>query len=690
MKFKKWQLDKHDFESFEELASKYNITPLTAKVLLSRGYEDQDIAAFLYEDDNLLDPFTIKDMDKGVERVNKAIENGQRICIYGDYDCDGVTSTAVLYRYLESTGADVTTYIPDRHMEGYGLNTKAIHALAEQGVELIITVDNGIVAVNEVDYANSLGIDVVITDHHKPGDTLPKAVAVIDPHRVDCESRFKDLAGVGVVFKFICAMENGEFEEILEFFSDLIALGTIADVMPLTGENRAIVKHGLFNMVNTENLGLQELKKLTGLDTREVITAQDVAFGISPRINAAGRMGHAKDALNLLLTEDEEQALILAADLFEINETRKLKENEAVVALAKLLEEQKQLKQQKVLTFVKDNLHQGVIGIVAARILDKLQKPVLVITNDEESGLYKGSGRSVDGFSLKEALDYCSDLLQMYGGHDKAAGFSLKKEDLQAFCEKINEYAGNNFESMPVDNLKIDLESSLEELNLQNIKGIAVLEPLGEGNDEPSYLLKNATVTGVYPMAQGKHTRVRLKQGNVEGYVNYFKMKTVDFPYETGHEVDVVVKAAPNYYNGTESVSLTLCDIRISGLPFDIETEEALYNKAKDNVVLNDREVEQLLPTRDDLAVIYKAIAKNSLQTGNLEFFYIHYCKEQLSYAKFLLTLRVLSQEKLIGMGKEKGKVILKISPVKAKVDLEQAVILKNLKQDKCVWGLCT
>lgn len=689
MKFKKWQLGNVNQNEVADIAQKYKLSPLVATVLLSRGFQEQTIADFLFQKDTFSDPFLFADMELAMERTQEAIENGELICVFGDYDCDGVTSTAVLYRYLESAGANVMYYIPDRHKEGYGLNNKAVEKLAEQGTQLIITVDNGISAVDQVDFANQLGVDVIITDHHKPGEQLPKAVAVVNPHRKDCNSTFKELAGVGVAFKFVCAMEDNQVQEVLDFFADLVAVGTIADVMPLVGENRLLVQYGLKLLENTENLGLQGLKKLTGLDDKETLSAQDIAFLIAPRINAAGRIDKATRALSLLLSEDEEEALVLAADLFEINENRKEEENQAVVTLAKVLEQDRTLKHQRVLTFVKEGLHQGVIGIVSARILEKLQKPVLIITNDEESGLYKGSARSVDGFSIKEALDYCKELLTMYGGHEKAAGFSLKKENLTTFCEKINAYAKEKFVTMPAGKVLIDATVTLDELSLENVKSINVLEPLGEGNLEPTFLLKKAAVTGIYPMSQGKHTRVRVQQGQIQQYVNFFKAKTSEFPYQTGQELDLVVQVKPNLYNGVESVSFTSVDARLSGLPNEIDEQEALYTKAKENIILNQEELEKIIPSREDFGVIYKAVSKNMQDTGNLDYFYIQYCKQTMEYSKFLLALRILTEEKLLQLVKKDNKVVLTPVPVHNKINLEETQILKNLRENKCVWGLC-
>lgn len=689
MKFKEWKQQEIDTALAAEIAQELKIETLVAKVLLARGMEKEEIERFLTEEQALYDPFLMADMDKAVARIHRAVEEFEPICVYGDYDCDGVTSTAVLYRYLESIGANVTYYIPNRHTEGYGMNKKAIERLSQQGTKLIVTVDNGINAIEETVFANELGMEVIITDHHKPGENLPQAVAVVDPHREDCAYPFKGLAGVGVAFKLICAMEDNQFEEILDFFGDIIAIGTIADVMPLVSENRTIVKHGLSMLVHTDNLGLQELLRLTGLDTKEEITAQDVAFSIAPRINAAGRMGFATDALKLLLSEEEEDALVLAADLFEINEARKGEENKAVLELAGILQKDKGIANAKVLTFVKDNLHQGVIGIVSARILDRYQKPVLIVTNDPESGLYKGSARSIDGFSMKKALDYCADLLTVYGGHDKAAGFSLEKEHLKEFVSAINEYADKTFTVMPTQSVEVDVETTLEELNLANIKGIAVLEPLGEGNKEPNYLLKELLITGVYPMSEGKHTRIRVKRGAVESYINYFKMKTVDFPFQIGQAVDIIVQAKPNLFNGRESVSSTIVDIRLSGLPKDIAQQESLFLKTKAGAVLSDSECLKVSPTREELGVLYKALGKNFKESTNLEFFYINYCKSEMNYAQFLLGLRVLMEEKLIVPVRQGKELLLTLAPVGEKINLEANNILKSLKETRCVSGLC-
>ena len=422
MSIKQWKLNHISAEKSRILSSEYDLPPLVSDVLVGRGLDTpQAVEDFFSADSDFFDPFSILDMDRAAERILQALERDEKIAVYGDYDCDGVTATAILYQYFVSIGANAVYYIPERDGEGYGLNAAAVQSLSEQGVGLIVTVDNGISAVAEVNLVKRLGMDIVITDHHQPGDTLPDAAAVVDPHRKDCGSPYRYLCGAGVALKLVAALEDGNMDSAVEYFGDLAAIGTIGDVVPLTGENRKLVKRGLQMLQNTENMGLNALLQLAGLEDK-TLTAENVAFGIVPRINAAGRMGSARLAMELLLCESEEEAADLAQKINDLNKQRQQQENFIMEDIERLLSEHPEKLKERVLVLAGENWHHGVIGIVSAKISERFSKPNLLISVDGKEAT--GSARSFGEFSLFKALTSCSSLLTKYGGHKQAAGFT--------------------------------------------------------------------------------------------------------------------------------------------------------------------------------------------------------------------------------------------------------------------------
>ena len=420
-----WETARREWDP-EELARlrASGLTGLAAKVLAARGVGSMaEASEQLGARDALFDPFLLRDMDKAVERILAAIRNGERIVVYGDYDCDGVTSTALLTSYLEAVGADVLFYIPDREQEGYGLNNEALDFLREvRGAELIITVDNGVSAHAEIAHAREIGLDVVVTDHHQPRETLPEAVAVVDPHRPDCPSPFKGLAGVGVAFKLVCALDGDDGSELIEQYGDLTALGTVGDVMPLTHDNRTFVRHGLGQLADSIRPGIRALIRAAGLEGR-ALTATNVAFGLVPRLNAAGRMGDVYDALELLLTESETTAAEKAETLCGYNDQRKEIEGQILSEVAARIQQDPSLVRQRAILIDGAGWHHGVIGILCSKLVEKYGRPAFLISTDEKEG--RSSGRSIDGVSVIEAVAACGDLLSHYGGHAAAAGFTV-------------------------------------------------------------------------------------------------------------------------------------------------------------------------------------------------------------------------------------------------------------------------
>ena len=568
MNRKKWIVSPCDRDAAASIAENCGVEPFAAFLLCSRGMTDEfEIESFLYDTD-LIDPYTLPDMEKAVERVNQALENGERITVFGDYDCDGVTSTALLYSYLSSRGAKVDFYIPDRSGEGYGMNTGAIDILKSRGTNVIITVDNGISAVEEIAYAKTLGIDVVVTDHHRVGEVLPDAVAVVDPHREDSLCEFSDWAGVGVAFKFISALDDSEGYELLEQYGDIIALGTVADIVSLKGENRIIVRSGIAFMNaaledGTLRLGLKALLDASG--STGALDSSSVAYRIAPRVNAAGRMGSAERALKLLLTENENEAKEIAQEVSDANAQRQATETEISASAIEYIENAPEIKHKRVIVVEGEDWHQGVIGIVASRLVEKYGKPCIVISKNGD--VAKGSGRSIDGFSLYDALSYCSDILVQYGGHVLAAGLTVDSDKIDLFREKINEYALNAEAAVPT--LKIDCKLNPSSINVDMLSSLQILEPFGAENPQPLFGLYNMEITAIQPVGAGKHLRITVKRKNSIITVIMFSVTIEDFPYKVGDTVDLAVKLSENEFQGKIQVSVQAKAIKLSGVDDD-------------------------------------------------------------------------------------------------------------------------
>ena len=568
MNRKKWVVSPCDRDAAASIAENCGVEPFAAFLLCSRGMTDEfEIESFLYDTD-LIDPYTLPDMEKAVERVNQALENGERITVFGDYDCDGVTSTALLYSYLSFRGANVDYYIPDRSGEGYGMNLGAIDQLKSRGTNVIITVDNGISAIEEIAYAKALGIDVVVTDHHRVGDVLPDTVAVVDPHREDSLCEFSDWAGVGVAFKFVSALDDSEGYELLEQYGDIIALGTVADIVSLKGENRIIVRSGIAFMNaaledGTLRLGLKALLDASG--ATGPLDSSSVAYRIAPRVNAAGRMGSAERALKLLLTEDVNEAKEIAEEVSNANAQRQATETEITASAIEYIENAPQIKHKRVIVVEGDDWHQGVIGIVASRLVERYGKPCIVISKGGD--VAKGSGRSIDGFSLYDALSYCSDILVQYGGHVLAAGLTVDSDKIDAFREKINEYAVNAEAAVPT--LKIDCKLNPSSINVDMLSSLQVLEPYGAENPQPLFGLYNMEITAIQPVGAGKHLRITVKRKNSIVTVIMFSVTLEEFPYKVGDTVDLAVKLSENEFQGKVQVSIQAKAIKLSGVDDD-------------------------------------------------------------------------------------------------------------------------
>ncbi len=560
---KKWVVSDCDRDLAATLAENCGVDPFAAYLLCSRGMTDDfEVESFLYDTD-LLDAYTLPDMEKAVERINKALEDGEKITVFGDYDADGVTSTALLYSYLCSKGANVDYYIPDREGEGYGMSFEAIELLKTRGTSLIITVDNGISAIEEINHAKTIGIDVVITDHHRVGDVLPDAVAVVDPHREDSLCEFSDWAGVGVAFKLVCAIENGEDYDVLEKYGDLVTVGTIADIVSLKGENRIIVRTGiaLINAALQEGTlrkGLAALLEISG--GADNIDSASIAYKIAPRINAAGRMGSAERAIKLLLSENESEAKEIAEEISQANAQRQVTETKISEAAVEFIESHPEIKYSRVIVVEGEGWHQGVIGIVASRLTEKYGKPCIVISKNGD--VAKGSGRSIDGFCLYDALAYCSDVLVQYGGHVLAAGLTVDSDKIDLFREKINEFAMQGDMAVPV--LNIDCKINPVSINVDLLSSINILEPFGAENPQPLFGLYNMELTGIQPVGAGKHLRLVLRRKNTSVTVIVFSVTQEEFSFNIGDKVDVAVKLSLGEYQGKAQVNIQVKAIKLS------------------------------------------------------------------------------------------------------------------------------
>ncbi len=674
-KVKKWQISELDKEKAREIMRKYGIPWFSAMLLAIRGItEQQQIEQFFDKSGELPDPFTIKDMDKAVDRIKTAVTNGQKICVYGDYDCDGVTSTALLYSYLESVFANVMFYIPDRNTEGYGMNKKAVDYLHEQQIDLIVTVDNGISAIDEIYYAGQLGIDVVITDHHTPQDVLPNACAIVNPHRADDTSEFTDCCGAGLALMLAIALEGDSFL-VIENYSDLAAFGTIADLVPLSGVNRTIVQSGLIRIENGERLGIARLMEQAQTDK---INAGVVGFRLAPRINAAGRLGSPKDALELLLTEQDSRAEYQAENLSELNTKRQTIETKIYESICQMLESDEDLTLDRVLVVSSENWNPGVIGIVASRITEKYGKPCIIISEDDE--LCKGSGRSVAGFSLVDAIFACSGYLEKYGGHPMAAGISLKREKIKDFRYAINRYA-DKLESMPLLSVKIDCKLNPEVIVADMVHQLRAFEPFGYGNPKPIFALTKMHLDKIVPLSGGKHLKLLVSRGKAHLSLMKFSTTPEEFPYTEGSDLDFAVSLDINIYQQQEYLSFNIKDIR----PSDLDIEQAMlelqiYEQYQKDSIRP--QIADFFPTRSEFAEVYRYIRKSSRSIFTIDSVLSSMSSEALGAFKLLMILDIMKEMKLISYTRSGDYLNIKLKTVDGKVNLEESYILGKLKED--------
>ncbi len=669
-----WKYAPKDRDRAAEISEEYSLEPLAALLLTARGItEDEQIDEFLFAEDFYVDPFEIKDIDKAVERINGAVESGERIMIFGDYDADGVTSTSLLYLYLVSAGANVGYYIPDRVNEGYGISCDKIRDFANEGVKLIITVDNGINAVEETALAKELGMEVVITDHHKVGDVLPDAIAVVNPHRSDCMSEFKEYAGVGVAFKLVCALD-GNSDEMLDRYCDLAAVGTLADVVPLTGENRIIVKKGIEKINKNSRLGFRALRASAGADSKQ-LNATSVAFTLAPRINAAGRMDSAMLAMKLLLEDSGPAASELASRLETANRERHEVENEITKKALEYIESNDEVKYSPIIVVSGEGWHQGVIGIVASRLVSRYGKPAIVITTDADEG--KGSCRSLEDFSIYDALCSVDGMLTHFGGHTLAAGFGIKTSDIPLFRKRLADYCSKVEMPYPTVNIDLTLKPSTVSLTLLDV--LKAFEPFGASNPQPCFAIKGAVLRTIRPVGEGKHLRLTVSKDDSELNAMLFSTTAEQFRYSVGDVIDIAFKVEKNEFRGEITPSVQIVDMRYSDFDYlKCAGSVRIYEKFKSGAPLSEAEAAYLTPDRTFFAGVYKYLGSQKNFDLDLEkFCHESGCPYQ-DAGKALMSIDILCELGLL----ERNGSICTVVPNPQRVELNASNILRTLKKE--------
>ncbi|MDR1001893.1 MAG: single-stranded-DNA-specific exonuclease RecJ [Oscillospiraceae bacterium] len=670
-------------ELSRKIAAQYGIPAYTAHLLVTRGIlQEEEILSLLSDEPPcLVNPFDFADMQKAADRITRAIENCEKIAIYGDYDADGVTSSALLFSFLEMFDANAFVLIPDREKDGYGLSMSAVDKIHAQQATLIITVDNGVRSVEEIKYASSLGIDTVVTDHHLTGEVLPPAVAVVDPHRSDCDSGFKDYAGVGVVFKLVCALQGDE-EFVLENYADIIALGTIADSVPLIGENRTLVKAGLRSIENRDRIGLDMLISAAGAG-KNGISSSDVAYLLAPRINAAGRMGSADRAFRLLLSEDYDECRSLADELNSENADRQLLEKKIMLEIDDILLKNPSLSQSRVIVIAGEGWKKGVIGLFAGKLCERFAKPCFVISADGD--VSHGSARSIEGFSLNEAMTACGNLLLQFGGHEFAAGFAISADNIDLFRLAINEYA-EKLPDMPIPAMEVECNISPKYVNTDFVRAGQLLEPFGYSNPAPIVCLTNCKVSSVTHLSGGKHQKLLLTKDGAGVEALWFSVPDECCPFAEGDIVDAAAELSVSVYNGRESVSANVKMIKLSSADRRKTIEdERIFEKFCRNEKLSSDEVRKIDVNRADIEAVYRYLRKNGGFGGDTEVLF-----ERLSvlgltdYGKLLVVLAMMEEAGLIKQGEQRAGTVIRLCDVTQKVDIFECSLYKRIEDMKC------
>jgi single-stranded-DNA-specific exonuclease len=653
--------------------------PLAAMVLASRGIgDDRQARAYLDCNAPLLDPFLMTDMDKAAGRVGLAMSRGEKIAVFGDYDVDGITATCLLTDFLRRHGADVVSYIPGRLEEGYGLNPIAIHQLHAEGVKLIVTVDCGITAVNEAELCKQLGIDLVITDHHECKQTLPAAVAVVDPHRCDGGYPHKNLSGVGVAFKLASAL-CGSQETVLEEYADMVCLGTVADVMPLQGENRVFVARGLESLAHTKRPGIAALMAECGC-APETVSASSIGFMLAPRINAAGRMGQIDLAVELFLTDDPDKAAEAARGLCELNRQRQAVESEIYRQAVSMLP---MGKPPEAIVLADESWHQGVVGIVASRIAEEYACPTFLICLDGEHG--KASSRSHGGFNLFASLSALSPLLESYGGHELAAGFTISRANIPEFRRQICALAAQYYtDDVPRTVLDVDCAVSPELLTLHNVDSLQMLEPCGNGCPKPVLMMKNLTIDRISMVGGGRHMRLRLCSGHTYLNAIYFSANPQTVSIQPGDLVDVAFTPQVNEFRGTRTVQMNVIDIRPSCSAECLPDAAPYRDMQRGN--LTSGEAAALLPDRKMLALVWRYLdAANPVQESPMCLCrkIVRWSGQPLNLGQMLTCLDIFRDVGLLTVQRQHKYVSIRLTPGEGKADLSRSQTMQRLLHAK-------
>jgi len=684
MKYGIWNISQFDKRERDGLC-RAGYAPLTARVLCSRGYGTPEAARqFLSALEPMPDPLLMQDMQKAVDRVRLALRRGEHIAVFGDYDVDGITATCLLTEFLRSQGGTVTSYIPGRIEEGYGLNEQAIIGLKEQGVSLIVTVDCGITASQEAIFCREQGVDLIITDHHECKDELPCAVAVVDPRRKGDGYPHRNLAGVGVAFKLASAI-CGSQEAILEQFSDLLCLGTVADVMPLTGENRKFVVRGLKALSETPRPGIVALMAECGCDSRQV-TASTIGYTLAPRINAAGRMGQVEYATELFLTRDPAKARDLARSLCTLNRQRQDVEAEIYREAIGMLAGQSS---PSAIVLAGEEWHQGVVGIVASRLAEEYGCPTFLICLDGERG--KASSRSYGGFNLFSSLESLSHLLESYGGHELAAGFTIGRNEISPFREAVKKLA-EEFVASGQQKAALEIDCAVEPklLNEENVTALDQLEPCGAGCPKPVFFMDGLNVDLLSEVGGGKHLRLRLSRDGMSFGAIFFSTTALRCGIAQGDQVEIAFTPQINEYRGIRSVQLNLVDIRPDKASREhFGSDLQLYERFVRSQLLASWEAAMLLPARSDFTAVWRYIAANTQnrqlveELGCLSRKIARFSGMPCSPGRLRICLDVFRERGLLSFESSHGQVHILLSEPTAKVDLDRSPIIIKLKQQK-------
>lgn len=685
MKESKWLVKEQPSELVEEISTACGISRLVASLLINRKLTTKTaVESFLSKSiDGLFNPFLLPDMDKAVNRIKKAVNGKEHITIYGDYDVDGITSVSMLVLYFRSQGLKADFYIPDRTEEGYGINQNALEKIRSNGTTLLITVDSGITAINEARFAKELGLDLIITDHHECKDELPECIAVVNPKRPDSIYPFKELAGAGVAFKLICALEdNDKLCNVIDLYSEFACLGTVADVMPLVSENRIITAAGL-DRINkgSRNYGIRALIEASGIDMSKKATSTTLSFTLAPRINAAGRLGDAGRAVNMFLEDGYKRALDIANELCYENRERQNAENEIMERAVKLIDDEYDLKKDRILVLGCDGWHNGIIGIVASRLIDRYYLPCILISFDGKTG--KGSGRSIKGLNLFSALEDSKDLLDKYGGHELAAGLTINRDNLEAFKERIKRYASENLPPEALEPVReIDAVIKPEDINIKTANELSLLEPFGMGNPTPLLLLKGAVIEDIMGLGKDKHIKLTLRAGDSSITALYFGMSPANFEYTCKDSINILCSLDINRFRGNETVQLIIRDVK----PCGVQMADAFKNEYE--YYLENRKFPLpagAIPSREEMGAVYLYFFRKKISDQE-EYLPSVLCRsisfEQkvvINYSKLMFSLNIMEELGLLTVTRRDDYISVKLKDESKKVQLSNSKLWMSL-----------